>query len=716
MKILIVDDEPGLALGLSQWLEENGWGNPGVALSSDEAIEWVNKNGGIDVLIADVILHPADGFALRETLLPHFPQMKTVFISGHDLSGHAARMVGCPLLAKPVTGDELDNAIRGLFPQQRAVAAAVSATASDASPVGDIAVPESAPSESAQIRQKLSANPKVRTARQTNEMELPADEMVGAVLGDYHIEAKIGQGSQGGVYRALQKSMGRHVRFYVLDPELSQNPEEIQKFIANASVKANVSHPQIFAVYEAGENNGIYHYSCEYVPCRSLKQLRQAGITLDEATALQAMKIASMVLGYFAQGNMAHNPISENSILIAANNRPRVANIAAYQSNEPMDLAMEMKQLAGAILGVLAPGPGTMGLRDLLVSLTSDSATFPDWPSLTKAIAKLEPQVAPEDAYKLDAQERAAVRMVEEAKKRRKRGLIINSIISLALLAVVLGVVGYLLMPKSSVARTFDQMVEVPGGEFIYQDGQKINLPTFWIDQYEVTIAQYAEFLKYLEDHPGEAAKFDHPGQPKGKSHIPQGSPVGWADQDLNTGPMPGYYQRAKRWGKFQDAKLDVNSPVFNVDWYDAYAYAKWKGHRLPTEQEWEKAARGASGFKYPWGNEDQPTWVNWGKDYNPDPKAGGEVDGWDRWSPVDAMKKDKSPYGVMGMAGNVGEWTASFDVDPKFNSAKIPVIRGGNFFVKDYQLTRRIRALTEIQSDQAIGFRTVSDTAPAKK
>src|SRR5690348_3874895 len=118
MKILIVDDEPGLASGLAQWLDENGWGLPGVATTSDEAIEWVNQNGGVDMLIADVILQPADGFTLRETLQPHFPQMKAIFISGHDLSAHAARMEGCPLLTKPVTGEELDNAIRGLFQPQ----------------------------------------------------------------------------------------------------------------------------------------------------------------------------------------------------------------------------------------------------------------------------------------------------------------------------------------------------------------------------------------------------------------------------------------------------------------------------------------------------------------------------------------------------------------------------------------------------------------------
>ena len=115
MNILIVDDEPGLAAGLAGWLEENGWGALGVATTSDEAVEWINRNGRVDVLVCDVAIEPADGFTLRETIQPHLPKMRTIFISAYDLAEHAARMEGCHFLPKPVTGEALDGAIRGLF-------------------------------------------------------------------------------------------------------------------------------------------------------------------------------------------------------------------------------------------------------------------------------------------------------------------------------------------------------------------------------------------------------------------------------------------------------------------------------------------------------------------------------------------------------------------------------------------------------------------------
>ena len=159
----------------------------------------------------------------------------------------------------------------------------------------------------------------------------------------------------------------------------------------------------------------------------------------------------------------------------------------------------------------------------------------------------MEPTFAPEDAYKLDAQERAASRIVEEAKKRQRRSLIISSAVSLCLFGLALGSIWWFLFrPKGGDVRAFNRMIEIPAGEFVYQDGQKLSLPTFFIDEYEVTIGQYAEFLRYLEQHPGEAAKFDHPEQPKGKSHVP----AAWADQDLATGPMPGYYVPGKAMGK----------------------------------------------------------------------------------------------------------------------------------------------------------------------
>jgi formylglycine-generating enzyme required for sulfatase activity/DNA-binding NarL/FixJ family response regulator len=804
MKILIVDDEPGVGAGLAKWFADGGWGEPVAVATSDEAVEWINQHGKVDVLIAEVMIKSTDGLSLRESLLPQMPKMKTVFLSAHDLSAYASRMEGCPLLAKPVTGAMVEDAVRSLFePKPAAAPKVVSATpqatgtprAVAATPRVAAVQPTPTPTVAAAPKASVPANPaatpqvtatpravaapsvptpkvaaatpvaatpravpkpvtghSVSTVAQvlatptpkaapraaavpqaapkaavpkaaavpapgpSSEMEMAADDLVGTTIGDYLIEAKIGEGSQGGIYRAMQAKMRRQVRFYTLDRARAQDPAEIQRFIANASVKANVAHPSIFAVYEAGESQGVYFYSCEYVPCRSLRQLREAGQFLDETTALHAMKVASEVLGYFAQQNVTHNIISENAILIGPHDRPRIANTAVYEARETFDMAGEMSRLGTVIANVLPEDSEALGVRELAVHLAIGQQTFPNWPALTQAVTALEPKIAPQDAYKLDAQERAAIRMVEEAKKRQKRGMLISSAVSLTLLAIALLTVWFFVFrQKGAAVRAFDRMVKIPAGEFIYQDGQKVTLPEFYIDEYEVTIAQYAEFLKYLEANPGEAEKFAHPRQPKGKSHVPKE----WANMEELDPPMPGYYERAQKWGKFKDAPLDVNCPVFFVDWYDAYAYAKWKGRRLPTEQEWEKAARGTDGQLFPWGDKDDPKAANLGRDHTRDPKKGGEIDGHDSWSPVDAMKKDKSPFNVYGLAGNVSEWTDSRDKDPKMPSAEIPVIKGGNYKTRtpeEYNAKVRRLEITELQSGEALGFRTVSDTPPVQK
>lgn len=522
------------------------------------------------------------------------------------------------------------------------------------------------------------------------------DALVGQTLGAYTIVRKLGEGTWGAVYEADQTAMGRSVAMKILSTELARQPDAKKKFVGNASAKANVKHPSILSVYEAGEAAGHTYYTHEYVEGDNLANLAAKGRTIDEPTALQVVKVVGEALASLTLQKVAHASLGANSIYLGVDQRPRLANLATMEEDYP-HVQQEIQTLGRAVTGVLPNGqakaPGMQPMLNRMLAVGPNG--FTSWAALLQAVKALEPKVMPADAFMLTAQDEAAIRAVEQVRQKQKKSIIYSSIAAVVLLAVS-GVLLYRTFFTSNERKELENMLPVPAGEFVYQDGQKASTNAFWIDQYEVTIGQYAKFLAYLDSHP--TTEFDHPKQPVGKSHIPK---------DDYTWKI--YYGRARANKPANYTPIDMNCPIFNVDFWDAYAYAKWRGRRLPTEQEWEKAARGTDGRLYPWGNDLDLKRFNGNADYvdKPGPDTKGASDGFWWWSPVDATPGDKSPYGIIDMAGNVSEWTDSWVQD------KFPVIRGGNFHSPDWKVTKRVTGAYPGTFSEYLGFRTVSDTAP---
>lgn len=266
-----------------------------------------------------------------------------------------------------------------------------------------------------------------------------------------------------------------------------------------------------------------------------------------------------------------------------------------------------------------------------------------------------------------------------------------------------------------------ERMVLIPSGSFLMgvdSDGvtghrlsmtgaspqQKVFENAFYIDEYPVTNQEYDEFV---EDTKDDDSLYRHPDQNKNKPHM------------RNT-----YY----------NPKFCPDHPVTGIDWYDAYCYAKWAGKDLPTESQWEKAARGTRGNIYPWGNDFRKDFVVGFEDTD------ATLTEWRQCLcstsniyhsstttySIYSKEGNVSPFGVKDMVGNAWEYTktnfySGEDMDPEFEGLDVseflqeeegyPVIKGGAWTSIPDMISTWFRGkdlLTDRHSE--IGFRCVKN------
>jgi len=232
-------------------------------------------------------------------------------------------------------------------------------------------------------------------------------------------------------------------------------------------------------------------------------------------------------------------------------------------------------------------------------------------------------------------------------------------------------------MYRTVIGNEGREMVEIPEGPFTmgYDLGDPdeapahpVYLKAFFIDLKEVTQSEYDRFVKMT------------------KREIPK---------------VPVFEEEISK-------LVDPDYPVVGVGWNDAFGYCRWAGKRLPTEAEWEKAARGEGRRLYPWGDKFSYTFAN----------VDGDDDGFLYLAPVGSYEVGRSPYGVYDMTGNVAEWVAD-SYGPQYyqnttfrdpngpETSEFKVIRGGTW--RDSKLNARITKRFSAKmwrADATMGFR----------
>lgn len=281
---------------------------------------------------------------------------------------------------------------------------------------------------------------------------------------------------------------------------------------------------------------------------------------------------------------------------------------------------------------------------------------------------------------------------------------------------LVAGVAGGLwAAPPATVNDGYGELVYVAAGAFKmgdnFGDGEgrerpvhMVELDAFYIGKYEVTNGEWRKF----RDDP----RYDDPKYWPGGRVMPKDQVMYWTQANNHGGGTPG----------------SDKYPVIGVNWDAAVAYCNWlsaktgKTYRLPTEAEWEKAARGSDQRRYPWGNTIDATYANFvGTQRFDTVREVGFFDGTQRGDVK--THSNASPYGAFDMAGNVMEWCSDwyqrdwYASSPRKNpkgpaTGVYKVVRGGSFFVEgfDSRSYGRSAAWPSFQAHRMIGFRVARE------
>lgn len=522
--------------------------------------------------------------------------------------------------------------------------------------------------------------------------------------GRYKIESYIAEGGMSTVYKATDPNLQRTVAVKIIHPHLCRDEQFIRRFELEAAAVAQLRHPNIIQVYDFNHDENIYYMVLEFVPGKTLqarlKTLNEANRPMPLEEVIPIMATTADAVGYAHEQHMIHRDLKPANVMLNPQGQPvlmdfgvakmlgtaqhtatgAVLGTAKYMSPEQArgdnpDARSDIYSLGIMLYEMVAGTPPFDDKSAVVLLMKHVSEPLPDIRQIKpdapenlvkvieKALAKerderyqsakemaaalravLTPQAAtPEleatimqNLEELAIEEAASATVssgVAQPAQPTKAGIppwIIGVGAVVLLLIIGLGIfltfsgsgnsiavdgsngdteesaptaadAGPPLLPSS------EGMVKIPGSSYTvgvdvsgetYAPTQQVDLNEFWIDQYEVTNAKYARFLTETD----------------------QATPADWPE------------------GNFPSS--EENHPVDGVNWDSAVAYCRWANKRLPTEAEWEVAARGTEGLLFPWGNNPRDVSLPQGGTY----EVGSNAD-------------NQSPFGVYDMGGNVWEW-----------------------------------------------------------
>lgn len=486
-------------------------------------------------------------------------------------------------------------------------------------------------------------------------------------LGDYRLIERLVETPLITTWLAEQVSVGRRVLVDELDP---QRASRSAAFLADIRAKAAVDHPHVGTVYEAVIERDLCFYAHEYLPGATFEDRRLENETfLPVRLAALLRRIAEANLYHESHG-FATSQLNLDSIHLDDHGVIRLKNLVIAGGRTPDQSLRDIRKLGEALRPLVAEGePGTTRIHSVLGWMRGEGVVEPiGWGDVRAFCDQIEEQLAGPLSNLSPSYGKMNV-------VKRKPILAIAVVTGIALAAIAF----VALKTKPPVAAKPERValpaaVMVPAGEYPTPDGVVEARKAFRISAYETTIGEYAEFLEALKvlSKSGRERLFDAPGQPEEKAGH---EPDDWE----------GLLAAAKAKGEWQEHAVTLDSPVVGVDWWDATAFAEWKGGRLPTQEEWFAALSQTV---------EKPAGLPVGN-----------------WQPVTAGTPDRTESGLLGMAGSVAEWISEPAVNPSNPLGdRLQVVIGGSY-LKPGQgaLTRQWTADRSLRRPD-LGFRLVFD------
>ncbi len=498
----------------------------------------------------------------------------------------------------------------------------------------------------------------------------------GTMVGPYRVDTLLGEGGMSAVYAATDTALDRQVALKALHPFLLGDKGIAARFRREARIGLGFAHANVGRVFDLVDTGDVLALVMERIHGVVLQEIVRSwpkGMPMPELRQVAGGVVAALRAAH--ERGIVHRDIKPGNVMVEVRDGMLQARVIDFGIARVLEGTTYT--LSGAVLGTcryMAPeqvrgdavGPecDRYSLGVMLYELATGVPPFAGDQPFALMMAHTTQTPVPPRIRRPDLPEAVdalILGLLEKQPEARPSLEEVARVLEVPAAAAV----------QEVAQRNGHQLLDVPEGPFLFGvERREVVLSSFHIDRYPVTNRQFAAFVDATGYRPQEGDDF------------------------------------LRHWDEGQPPAELLDHPVVWVSHMDAQAYAAWVGLRLPTEAEWEKAARGGDGRRYPWGRA----------------KAGKKTANFARRNgtmAVDAHPDGASPYGMEDAAGNVWEWTADEVRSPPPMDPRDPrapsgpwsaqvVTRGGCWWFDDpgsLRCTARSGWAPGVRND-AIGFR----------